>query len=346
MKKKTLLRLSFMAVSLAVLVFFAGCDLNGTTVDSSGDIASRRAGPPAHAGGPPANTQNEEESSGDAGGSAVLQSVNDNTISVPLLGGQHIDVGSVEIERTEDSIIVRYVTTGDWMITETHLHAALDLNDIPQVRGGPVPGHFAYGDTFDPPVTSAEYEINLNDYGFETGNTIFIAAHAVVQNIVDGEVLQEETAWGDGSRFVPRGNWATYIEYEIPDYVLPVECKCNIQTETAWGGDTAGGGNAWWYYYDASVGGVQTVWAGQDINVGTVNVVEGTVTITLTGDWELRDGNETVKIQGYNDNEIPSSRPAAGLFTGYKGTDLTVYIGDYAFYAVHLDVQLGECTCD
>ncbi len=86
----------------------------------------------------------------------------------------------------------------------------------------------------------------------------------------------------------------------------------DLQTETAWGGDTAGGGAAWWYYYDPDIGGEQTIWAGQDHDAGTVEVVDGTIHITLLNGWELQDDSESVKIQGYN--EIPDSRPPAGSF--------------------------------
>ncbi len=165
--------------------------------------------------------------------------------------------------------------------------------------------------------------------------------------------IEEETAWGFGDRFVERGNWATYFTYTICCDFDNGNGDC--QTETAWGGDSEGGGAAWWFYYDASVGGEQTIWAGQHIDVGTVEVVDGTVEITLTGGWELQPyqyengelvlddyGNpipeeESVKIKGYD--EIPDSRPAAGQFD-YKGTDLTVNIGVYDYYAIHLDVQL------
>ena len=113
------------------------------------------------------------------------------------------------------------------------------------------------------------------------------------------------------------------------------------QTETAWGGNTAGGGTAWWFYYDDSVGGEQTIWAGQTIDVGTVEVSDGTVSITLTGGWELLNDDEAVKIQGYDEGELPDERPPAGQFE-YKGTDLTVSIGCYNYYAIHLDVQLCQ----
>jgi hypothetical protein len=110
--------------------------------------------------------------------------------------------------------------------------------------------------------------------------------------------------------------------------------------ETAWAGDSVGGGSAWWFYYNASVGGVQTIWAGQTMEAGTVEVVNGTVYLLLnaTEPWILQDVEEPVKIQGYEEDELPDARPDAGGFD-YKGDQLTVYIGDYDYYAIHLDAQ-------
>jgi hypothetical protein len=114
-------------------------------------------------------------------------------------------------------------------------------------------------------------------------------------------------------------------------------------TETAWGGNAGtnvGTAGAWFYLYDKV--GVQTLWAGQYSNAGTVQYSAdngGTLTIILASGWELNPGtNEPVKIQCYS--VAPTTRPAAGLFTTYKGTALTIpNIGDCAYYAIHLDVQ-------
>jgi hypothetical protein len=114
-----------------------------------------------------------------------------------------------------------------------------------------------------------------------------------------------------------------------------VEC----QFETAYGGETAGAGNAWWLHYDGI--GVETIRAGQHENAGTVQLVGGNLVITLTGGWELKsDATQSVKIQGYT--TLPSSRPASGQFTTYKGTALTVPVGQFPYYVVHLDVQKCE----
>lgn len=112
-------------------------------------------------------------------------------------------------------------------------------------------------------------------------------------------------------------------------------CQC----ETAWGGDSPGEGRAWWFYYDTSVGGEQTIWAGQNYQAGTVSYEGGNIVITLEDGWELTDDSEAVKIQGYNDDDFPTKRPSAGKFD-YKGRNLSVYVGDYhLYYAVHLDVR-------
>ncbi|MBN1464672.1 hypothetical protein JXA02_02845 [candidate division KSB1 bacterium] len=89
-----------------------------------------------------------------------------------------------------------------------------------------------------------------------------------------------------------------------------------------------------------------TIWAGQTIDVGTVTYTyddeneQGLLEIVLTGGWELQDVSEPVKIQGYE--IIPDVRPAAGQFTTYKGTELTVPLLAFPYYAIHLDVQLCE----
>jgi hypothetical protein len=130
-----------------------------------------------------------------------------------------------------------------------------------------------------------------------------------------------ETAWADGTRYVEQGNWATYTTYEA----------------------------------DANV----TLWAGQDMDAGTVHFSEAdaseqiTITIVLNEGWRLKPGEwewdedleeevwvdeeESVKIQGYGD--APSGNPDPGQFTTYKGTELTVTIDAYDFYGVHLDVE-------
>jgi Ca-activated chloride channel family protein len=116
-----------------------------------------------------------------------------------------IDVGDVIIWNDEDFLYITYETTDDWYITETHLHVAASLEDIPQTKkGNPIPGHFDYKDYHHPSVQTYMYAI---PWTWEPGTTLYIAAHAVVSF--------GETAWGDGVDF-DGNNWATYIMYEDP----------------------------------------------------------------------------------------------------------------------------------
>jgi len=133
----------------------------------------------------------------------------DEACEATLYAGQDIDAGTVKVWNDEDTLYVRYETTGDWVVTETHLHVAADLAGIPTNKpGNPIPGHFSNGASYDPPVTEDTFAFDLDGMGWSEGDTLYIAAHAVVD---DGE--QQESAWADGTRFVKRGNWATYFAY-------------------------------------------------------------------------------------------------------------------------------------
>jgi len=115
-----------------------------------------------------------------------------------------------------------------------------------------------------------------------------------------------------------------------------------VRTETAFGGDSEGDGSAWWYYFDRSGAETQNIWAGQTMNAGDVTITESnnvcSIEILLDSPWILQPGSETVKIQGYNENELPTSRPSAGQFETYKGTELSVDVSCYDYFVIHLDV--------
>ena len=123
-------------------------------------------------------------------------------------------------------------------------------------------------------------------------------------------------------------------------FVLPASWCAGCRLETAWGGTSQGEGSAWWFYYDTSVGGQQSIYAGQyEVAGAYVEYVNGEIKIELGDNMSLIDDDEAVKIQGYN--TIPTTRPPAGHFT-YKGTDLTVPVDEYPYYAVHLDVSVCD----
>ncbi len=116
---------------------------------------------------------------------------------------------------------------------------------------------------------------------------------------------------------------------------------CNWTAETAFAGSDAGGGDAWWYYYNntSSTGSTHPIYAGQQLVEGAfAEYSNGVLTITLGDNMMLRNVSDPVKIQGYNEGELPSERPAAGLFATYKGNELVIELPYFPYYVIHLDV--------
>ncbi len=116
--------------------------------------------------------------------------------------------------------------------------------------------------------------------------------------------------------------------------------------QTAWGGDVDAGGppGPHFNYFDTNLDNEQGIVVGATkIPAGTVMVSDpdnGKVTITINLDndgltgWFLQEGNETVKIQGYD--SPPSFSAPGGYF--YKTSDLVVEVDAHEYYAIHLDV--------
>ena len=133
-----------------------------------------------------------------------------------LVAGQHTDAGDVTVCNDSEKLYVQFTTVPNWTMTETHLAVEKQLNMIPQTgSGNPKIGHFTYKRTYSPGVEEDVYVIDLSDEEFVEGDEIVIAAHAVVQLTDEfGNLIQQETAWGDGEEF-PGRNWATYIQYSV-----------------------------------------------------------------------------------------------------------------------------------
>ena len=170
---------------------------------------------------------------------------------VTLYAGQTIDIGTISAEVSGDSLIVTYTTEGNWYLEETHLWLGDDLDDMPQTKkGNPKIGQFPYKEDFvsaDGNVQSSSFSIPLVDTAIAFScpgddASYFIAAHAAVYRIDDdGDIVQTETAWGDGDRFVEKGMWGTYFE-------ITLTCDCDdpppsddTACETAFAKSTAGG---------------------------------------------------------------------------------------------------------
>jgi hypothetical protein len=120
-----------------------------------------------------------------------------------LMAGQNMDVGDVKVWNDGDNLYVKYVTEDGWCLTETHLHVATSLGDIPQKNGNPPPGQFDYQMEHDC-ETEYMYTISLT-WGCDT--ELYIAAHAVVENC--------ET---EASSFSPELTWKRSSEEAVAVY--------------------------------------------------------------------------------------------------------------------------------
>jgi hypothetical protein len=128
-----------------------------------------------------------------------------------------------------------------------------------------------------------------------------------------------ETAWSAGTRYVTRGNWATWTPYVVSEE--PVILYAG-QTEVA--------------------GGVKfsVAWSEDDVDYVTI-------TIKLESGWRLKEiegeiVDEAVKVQGYA--SAPKSNPSPGSFTYYKGTELSFDVEKANIYGIHLDVEWEDCS--
>lgn len=151
----------------------------------------------------------------------------------------------------------------------------------------------------------------------QTNYTLIPVCKDDPEEVCDWALKSTESAWAAGSRYVTRGNWATYTKYVS--------------------------------------GATVTLFAGQTISVGTAQfspVVNGEVTITVqlnagaNTKWEFSDVMESLKVQHYS--TAPSGNPAPGLFAWKQnatGSSAIITVPASNFYGVHLDVSKWEWEC-
>lgn len=133
------------------------------------------------------------------------------TNSTDLIAAQSIDVGDITVTSDGSDLTVNFDTEGNWCLLESHVHAADTEAGIPQTStGNPIPGRFDARTENLGCITSHSETVSQPDAGSD--GHIAVAAHAVVTDPSADDVT--ETAWGDGERFVDRGNWATFITFD------------------------------------------------------------------------------------------------------------------------------------
>jgi len=102
---------------------------------------------------------------------------------ITLYAGQDIPVGTVTVSNDDTNLYVTYETTGGWVMTETHLAVVTEKEDFPTNKAGnPQVGQFPYGEENIFTETWEEI-IKLADIPVLAGSELYIAAHAVVEEV-------------------------------------------------------------------------------------------------------------------------------------------------------------------
>jgi hypothetical protein len=129
-----------------------------------------------------------------------------------LLAGQFIEVGTVTVFNDEFNVYVTYsLTASGWNFGTIHLYVGA-LSGVPvNQTGNPVPGLFPYKAVVNGSTQTYTFTIPITDLP----ECYIVAAHAEVNG------RSRETAWGQGTPFVSKGNWGTYFsdckdECELP----------------------------------------------------------------------------------------------------------------------------------
>ncbi|HDS29830.1 MAG TPA: hypothetical protein ENN67_02175, partial [Firmicutes bacterium] len=130
-----------------------------------------------------------------------------------LMVGQSNNLGTVTVSNNSGYLYFD-VTLSDeaiadgWVITETHADVYTSLDGFPTTKkGNPKIGNFAYDINSEVPLD----ELWIVDF------ELYVAVHVALQRIVDGEIVQEETGWGNGEPFAQKGSWAMYFTHIIGD---------------------------------------------------------------------------------------------------------------------------------
>lgn len=175
-----------------------------------------------------------------------------------LIAGQNIQSGTITVQNSEDSLYVTFSTINGWTLGKTHLYVG-ELQNLPTTpTGNPQIGNFPYQHTFNPYTTSDQYAIALADLP----ECFIVATHAETHLLdANGNVIQSETSWGNGTQFNQSGSWAMYSSYCVQACDEP----CVYTTES----------------FD--------LFGGQTIDVGNLLVTNDdenlTITYQTTGDW-------------------------------------------------------------
>lgn len=129
------------------------------------------------------------------------------SMQVSLLADKVVPVGTVSVSIEGKTLKVTYQMSDGWSLASTHLDIRDDWTQIPQTKThNPIPGQFLYKGDHSAGTSTATYEAPIT---WDPGVRLYVAAQADVRS---GAGVSSG-AWGEGTRFTPRGNWGTYFVF-------------------------------------------------------------------------------------------------------------------------------------
>lgn len=264
-----------------------------------------------------------------------------------LWAGKTIDAGTITVSNDAENLYVVYQISGEWKLAETHLYIASE----PFVERLP-PGQAPYKwESGEDPVTSTSFTFTVPLEDVDCGSVLYLQAHAaLIMYDENGEPIQEETGYGGDITEPDQGAWFGNITYVVVCCDNPPE-TCFAE-ETAWAAGTRYVSKGNWATYTSYSGVAQEVilFAGQTMTAGTVAFSapdngQVTITITLAEGWFFQEVAENLKIQDYA--VAPSGNPSPGLFAWKAtapGSPFSIGVPQNNFYGVHVDV-MREVAC-
>ena len=245
------------------------------------------------------------------------------------------------VDPADPTVTSNTATVGGWFVLDGPVGSLADAV-----------GRFSEQDTatyaWDMPTNEVNKTVNVEDISDLFGKKDL---GSVTEPNGDTFTYDKAFAWEDfgrdGCGSFKYDNTATIVETEqSASATLKVNVQCFVG-ETAWAADADEPGEFrytqrgnWATYIDArDLPKEGSIFAGQTILVGSyVLSTDDVLDITLNEPWVLEPGEESVKIQGYD--EAPSGNPAPGRFTTYKGSELTsIQLDGSSFYGIHLNVE-------
>ncbi len=133
-------------------------------------------------------------------------------LTVRLITNDNHKTGLMVVRNDDKYVIVTFLTTDNWLLSETHLAVSGSPEFLPYKTAYIFPGTFPHYRIFNPPVKKDSYTIALR---WETKTVIYLAAHAYVNKLYPaGYISANKRVWAYDGPSVHKDRMS-YFTYTI-----------------------------------------------------------------------------------------------------------------------------------